>query len=354
MIWKKYTIETTTEAADVVASILFDNGIVGAEIEDNQNLSDDELKKMYVDIPLEKVDDGVSKVSFYISISEVGKGCSDISLSRDKTSDDKNLVDNSYKMSTDNIFTEEEFAEKLSSIKDGLNEYKDFMDMGSLNITITELDDKVFLNKWKENFKSIIIGDITIAPNWEKNLSNRINILIEPGSAFGTGKHATTKLCIEGLERIISDNRVENVLDIGCGSGILSIIALKLGARNVFAIDIDDSIEQNLLENLKLNDVGKDVYRYKFGNILTDETLAREVGTKKYDIIVANILAPVIVSLIEKGKISSYLNAGGYLILSGIIKEREDDVVSAIKKDDKIKTFKVYAEDEWRMIECKV
>ena len=354
MIWNKYTIKTKTEAADIVASILFDNGIIGVEIDDNKNLSDDDLKKMYVDIPLDKIDDGIAKVSFYVSLCD---NKSSIVENYFKTFDkklDNFIVDNSYKMSTDNIFTHDEFKTILCNIKKELNLYNSFMDMGELIFTDSELDDKIFLNKWKENFKSFNIGDISIIPCWEKTKNDGINIYIEPGSAFGTGKHATTKLCIEGLKRIINNRNVNNVLDIGCGSGILSIVAKKLGAKNIFAIDIDNSIEQNLIENLKLNGIFDDSFKYYFGNILTDDKISDCIKSIKYDIIVANILAPVIISLIKTAKISNYLNENGYLIFSGIIKEKENSVIDAIKNDDKIKDFRVYSEDEWRMIECKV
>lgn len=369
MIWKKITIETKTEATDIVASVLFDNGIIGVEIDDKQNLNDDDLKKMYVDIPLNKIDDGIARVSFYVSID-------DTSLVKDEigNSDDNNLVDNSYIMSTDNIFTEKEFNNIFASIKTELENYRDFMDMGSLATSESEMDDKIFLNKWKDNFSRIKIGDINILPSWEKQgIKNselsELNIYIEPGSAFGTGKHPTTSLCVKALREIIKKKSGElSLLDVGTGSGILSIIAMKLGVKKVVAIDIDKSVENNLIENLKLNNIssikkfdkndndfskfnGAD-YIYGFGNILTDEWVADFANGIKYDIIVANILAPVIISLIEKGKISSYLSNDGHIILSGIIREKEKEVADKLKNDRKIKDFEVFYEDEWVMFNC--
>lgn len=368
MIWKKITIDTKTEAADIVASVLFDNGIIGAEIEDNQSLSDEDLKKMYVDIPLDKIDDGNAKVSFYISIKEDGD-------EKTSTKDvDNNLVDNSYIMSTDNIFSRSDYDNIFGNIKNELKSYRDFVDMGSLNISETELDDKVFLNKWKENFKGVKIDDIEILPNWEKNSdkscsNNELSIYIEPGSAFGTGKHPTTSLCVKATSEIMKESRGDfKVLDVGAGSGILSIIAMKLGVEKVVAVDIDKSVENNLLENLELNDINsfkkfdenkinfllyKDVsYIYGFGNILTDKWVADFVKNISYDIVVANILAPVIISLLGMGKITSYLKSGGYLILSGIIKEKEEELIAAIKNDKTIKDYKIYREDEWLMFKC--
>ena len=208
MIWKKITINTNVEAADIVASVLFDNNIVGAEIEDNQNLTEDELKRMYVDIPKVNVDDGKSKVSFYVSLGE--------KIENNLSNVDKNLVDNSYMKSNDNIFTKEEFDTIFENIKIELDDYKSFMDMGSLEIEEKDLDDEIFLNKWKENFKSLEIDNINILPNWEKAKNGKINIFIEPGNAFGTGQHATTKLCVKAIDSIVKKNgNIKNFLDIG-------------------------------------------------------------------------------------------------------------------------------------------
>ena len=356
MKWKKITINTLVEATDIVASVLFDNGIVGAEIEDNQNLTSEELKKMYVDIPKFNVDDGKSKVSFYVSIGD----------KINKSYDDNNLVDSSYMMSNDNIFTESEFDKVLGDIKSDLEEYKTFMNMGSLAFEEKVLDDKDFLNKWKENFKSIKINNINILPSWEKKVNdNEINIFIEPGNAFGTGQHETTKLCTVAIEEIIKNSKVKNFLDIGAGSGILSLIAYKLGVNKVYAIDIDDNCEFNLLENLKLNKIEnyKKIssednnsnlanFIYGFGNIITDEWLQNYLKKEKYDIIVANILAPVIISLIDKADIVSYLNDGGKIVLSGIIKDKEDEVRKVLQNNSKIKNIVSSADGDWVSLVC--
>ena len=361
MIWKKITINTNVEAADIVASVLFDNGIVGAEIEDNQNLSDEDLKKMYVDIPKINIDDGKSKVSFYVSIGNKKNSNFD--------NVDKNIIDNSYMKSNDNIFTEAELKNILDNINNELEEYRQFMDMGSLDIEEHELNDEEFLNKWKENFKSLVIDDINILPNWEKAKEGKLNIFIEPGNAFGTGQHATTKLCVKAIEKLINDNGNDlSFLDVGTGSGILSIIAYKLGVNRVVAIDIDENCELNLRENLKLNSIDSvdkicdesyciDFNNYKFiygfGNIICDSKLRKIVGSVKYDIIVANILAPVLISLIEQGDIGAFLTDGGNIVLSGIIKEKLNDVLDSIKKSKCFIDINYEFKDEWAVITCK-
>ena len=361
MIWKKITINTNVEAADIVASVLFDNGIVGAEIEDNQNLSEEDLKKMYVDIPKIYIDDGKSKVSFYVSIGNKKNSNFD--------NVDKNIIDNSYMKSNDNIFTEAEFKNIMDNINSGLEEYRQFMDMGSLDIEERELNDEEFLNKWKENFKSLVIDDINILPNWEKAKDSKLNIFIEPGNAFGTGQHATTKLCVKAIEKLVNEKGKDlSFLDIGTGSGILSIIAYKLGINRIVAIDIDENCELNLRENLKLNnidsidkivgenysiDFNKHKFIYGFGNIICDSKLRKIVGSEKYDIIVANILAPVLISLIEQGNIGSFLVGGGSLVLSGIIKEKLNDVLASLNKSACFKDISYDFEDEWAVITCK-
>lgn len=361
MIWKKITINTTVEATDIVASVLFENNIIGAEIEDNQNLSEEELKKMYVDIPKINIDDGKSKVSFYVSIG-------------DKPDDiykdvDKSVVDISYIKSNDNIFTKKEFDGIMSNIVIELKSYQDFMDMGSLYIEETELDDKNFLTKWKNNFKSLEIDNINILPNWEKPKDDKINILIEPGNAFGTGQHATTKLCVKAIiDKTKSLCKPFSLLDIGTGSGILGIIAHKLDANKVVAIDIDENCEFNLIENLKLNNiksfskinsesVNNKVYDsdfiYGFGNVLTDEMFLKSVSSIKYDIVVVNILAPVIISLIKNKILCQLVKSGGYVILSGIITEMKNEVEAALRNEKCYENIEINSENDWVSAVCR-
>ena len=361
MIWEKITINTRVEAADIVASVLFDNGIVGVEIEDNQNLSPDELKKMYVDIPKYNIDDGNSKVIFYISFGEKNNNQFD--------NVDKNLIDNSYMQSNDNIFNADEFNTILHNVINELNEYKQSVDLGSLKIERAELDDKDFLNRWKDNFKSIEIGDINILPEWEKPRKDKINIFLEPGNAFGTGQHATTKLCLKSIYNIIKNtDKSISLLDIGTGSGILGIASYKLGADKVFAIDIDENCELNIIKNLQLNGINDYIkidnnikldslnnykYIFGFGNIISDETIKKFANIIKYDIIVANILSPVIISLINIGNIQSYAKEDAYFVFSGIIKESEKDVMSTLQSKKCFYDIKCDYDGDWVSITCR-
>lgn len=343
MIWKKITIETLSDASDIVASVLFDNGICGAEIDDNKNLTDYELEKMYVDIPKLKEDDGKAKVSFYISLDNEKKNI-DANI-------DKNIVDDSYKMSTDNIFTKNEFDNIMKNILIELDDYKSFMNMGTLEISEEELDDNIFLNKWKENFKRLDIDNISIIPSFDKDninkIDNHINVYIEPGNAFGTGQHATTKLCIKAIEKLVKDKKLNSIMDVGCGSGILGIVAKKLGIKTATFIDIDKDVEFNLLENMKLNNISVDNINYYFGNIINDDIFRKKIKPQKYDIVVANILAPVIISLLTIGKIDEYICGNGYFICSGIIREKAENVRNTILKSKKYELIDTYYEDDW-------
>lgn len=341
MIWKKYTIDTTVEAADIVASVLFDNGIVGVEIEDNQNLTKDEIKEMYVDIPLTQNDDGSSKVIFYVSTFEDERTLND--YVKDNKVSDKS-IDISTIKSTDNLFLEKDFEALLSKIKLDLESYEGFVDMGSLHISFSTIDDKSFIENWVQNFKPINIGKVSIIPCFNSNSNNsndendQINIYIEPGSAFGTGQHATTKLCIDSIIKI-SDRKGFNkgsFLDIGTGSGILSILAYKLSYKHIYAIDADRNVETNLLENFKLNSIDPNRLTYSFGNIIEDKSYRDKISSQKYDIIVVNILAPVIILMLEKARISELLAENGVLILSGITLEHENAVKNAINNGLKV------------------
>ena len=341
MEYLKINIKTKFAVEDIVAKTIYDAGIIGVEISDNKNLTEDELKKMYVDIPLLKNDDDNAVVSFYVKIVDKKYEKKDIPKS----------MDNSYKASDDNFLTSNEFDEVIKKIKDKLDTLNQFLDMGDLKFDIVKIDDIDYLNNWKKFFKPIFIDDLVIKPNWDNTLYNGTEIKINPGSAFGTGQHETTKLCIKNLKEILKKYNKKSLLDIGCGSGILGIAAMKLGINKVINIDVDDTIKDTFYSNANCNNIDLKKFEIYFGNLITDEIFYNEIKKNKYDIITANILAPIIIDLINID-IFDLLYDGGFLILSGIIKEKKDDVINSLYKKG-ISVFKVDCENDWICIVVK-
>ncbi|BBF43276.1 ribosomal protein L11 methyltransferase [Lachnospiraceae bacterium KM106-2] len=297
MKWTKFSLKTTTYAVDLVSNMLDELGVEGIEIEDKVPLTDEEKAQMFVDIlPQLEEDDHIATVNFY----------------RDPEEDPSVL---------------------LGQVKEGLNELKDFIDIGSGEITISETEDKDWMNNWKQYFKPFRLDDnIVIKPTWEQLKDQKeddIVIEIDPGSAFGTGSHETTKLCIHGLKEHVNDTT--RLLDVGCGSGILSIIGLKLGAKSALAIDIDPHAVDMTWENAEVNHIIGDKFDAWSGNIIADEELQQKVGMECYDVVVANILADVIIPL--SGEIGKHLIPGGLFITSGIIDMKRDEVEAAMKKN---------------------
>lgn len=340
----KYIINTCVDAEDIIASTLFDYGIEGVEIDDKVGLSEKELKEQYVDIPMELTDDGKAKVIFYVEIvSDENEKCKKVNI-------DNKILDNSYNNNIYNQYTEDEIEKIVNNILNDLDIYKKNLDMGSLIIEKEDLTGFDYMNKWKEYFKKIYIDDICIMPSFEKpdeNDKNKIIINIDPKGAFGTGNHQTTKLCIEEIVRQIKNNNIENMLDIGCGSGILGIVAKKMGVKNILSIDVDENIKDTIYENIDINGINKKDFEYIIGNIITDDNIKEKVGKEKYDIITANILAPVIISLITDGEIDKYMKKGSVLITSGILDKYEKDVVDAIKRNKNLELIDVKYKDEW-------
>lgn len=311
MIWTKATIDTTCEAVDIISVTLDEMGIEGIEIEDNLGISDEDKAAMYIDIlPELGEDDGTAKVSFYIDI-------------RDENSEDDDNYGNA-------VANKEEFLKLINDVKEELEQIRKYCDIGEGTITISKTDDADWLNNWKEFFKPFkVADDIIIKPTWEKlNDVNEGDIVVEidPGTAFGTGSHETTRLCINALRKHIKNDTV--LLDVGCGSGILSIIGLKLGAKSALGTDIDRHALTATRENALVNKIGEDSFTALSGNIIEDEELQAQVGFEKYDIAVANILADVIIPLSKE--IGSHIKPGGLFISSGIINMKRDEVEAAI------------------------
>ena len=296
MKWNKYTIETTTAAEDYLSSALMDLGIEGVQIEDNVPLTKEDQAEMFIDfLPELPPDEGISYVSFYLE---------------DNGQDDTEL---------------------LKQVKTTIEEMRNVVDMGTGKITSDQTEDLDWINNWKKFFSSFYIEDILIKPTWEElKEEDRDKFLIEidPGVSFGTGKHETTQLCIRQLRKYMKDSA--KVLDVGCGSGILSIVALKLGAGEVVGTDIDKDCIMSANENLKVNHLENAKTEFYVGNLIDDTQLQQTVGNECYDIVVANILADVIIPMAPV--IPARLKKGGIFITSGIIDFKEQEVKEALEK----------------------
>lgn len=319
MKWKKYTIETTTQAEDYMAGMLGELGIEGIEIEDNIPLSKEDQADMFIDfLPELPPDEGISHVSFYVE---------------DDGSDQTEL---------------------LKSVKKGLEELRRMVEVGSGVISSSETEDLDWINNWKKYFSSFTIEDILIKPTWEElkeEDKDKFLIEIDPGISFGTGKHETTQLCIRQLLKYIRgnadytpQNRTPKVLDVGCGSGILSIVALKLGASAVVGTDLDADCMISTRENMEVNHLDASLGTFYVGNLIDDEELQQKVGNEEYDIVVANILADVIIPMAPV--IPARMKKGGYFITSGIIDFKEQEVVDAIREAG-LEVVEVNHQGEW-------
>ncbi len=315
MKWNKFTVKTTTQAEDIVSSTLMDLGVEGVEIVDKVPLTESDKKQMFVDIlPDAGIDDQIAYLSFYID-SEV---------------DSKELLQN---------------------IKSELEELRSFIDIGECTIEESQTEDKDWINNWKQYFKQFTVDDILIKPSWEEvkpEDNEKLMIQIDPGTAFGTGMHETTQLCIRQLKKYITAST--KLLDVGCGSGILSIVSLKLGADHALGLDIDPNAINASKENAQVNHIPEDKFEIRIGNILEDESVGEAAGYDKYDIVVANILADVLIPLTPI--ILKNLKAGGYYITSGIIDMKEEEVVAAVKKNN-LEVVEITHQGEWVSVTAK-
>lgn len=310
MKWKKFTLTTTTEAVDLVSSMMDDLGIQGVEIEDNVPLTPGETKGMFIDIlPELPPDEGVAKVSFYL--------------------DD-----------------EADMADLLRDMEKGLDRLSVFADLGARTLTISETEDKDWINNWKQYFKPFTVDDILIKPTWEPvpgEHRDKLLVQIDPGTAFGTGMHETTQLCIRQLKKAVAEGA--RVLDVGTGSGILGITALKLGAGEVWGTDLDENAITAVGENLEANGISGEKFHVRQGNLLDDEGVRQWAGFGCYDVVVANILADVIILLTDE--IGVHLKQGGTFITSGIINLKEQAVLEAFERNPDLEVTEVTAQGEW-------
>ena len=268
MKWNRFTVKTKTEAEDIVISTLAEVGIEGVEIQDKQPLTEEDKAQMFVDImPEGPADDGVAYLNFYLE-------------------------------------------------EDAIEE--------------SQTEDKDWINNWKQYFHQFYVDDILIVPSWEEVKAedkDKMILHIDPGTAFGTGMHETTQLVIRQLKKYVTPDT--EMLDVGTGSGILGIVALKLGAKHVLGTDLDPCAVPAVAENKEANQIVDETFDMVIGNIIDDKAIQDQAGYEKYDIVTANILADVLIPLTPV--IVNQMKKGAYYITSGILDVKEEVVVEAVK-----------------------
>lgn len=360
MKWKKVTVHTTVEAEDLVSMMLMELGVEGVQIEDNLPLSEQDVKEMFIDIlPELEPADGTSRVSFFLHEEEpedAGIRTEGIKPGMDKDG----TLDNSY-MISDRIWKEEEITGLLDQVRRELEEMRAYTDIGEGRLEIGESQDTDWRDKWKEFFKPIIIDRILIIPSWldvpakyvkDVESGRILPVIIDPGVAFGTGNHETTRLCVPGLIKEVKKG--SKVLDLGTGSGILGMAAHKLGASLVTAVDIDPACEAVLSENLELNGIPADAFRIITGNVLSDDGTAEKIMEEgPFDVAAANILAPVIAALAKAGAADRFLRAGGTFITSGILDTFEEEVLEAFRSNPSWTDVTSVPMGEWVCVTAK-
>ncbi len=309
MRWNRFTIKTKTEAEDIVICTLAEVGVEGVEILDKQPLTEEDKAQMFVDImPEGPKDDGIAYLNFYL----------------------------------------EEDADKeeiLKNVREALDELKGFMDIGEATIEESQTEDKDWINNWKEYFHQFYVDDILIVPSWEEVKAedqDKMILHIDPGTAFGTGMHETTQLVIRQLKKYVTKDT--ELLDVGTGSGILGIVALKLGARHVVGTDLDPCAIPAVAENKEANEIPDEKFEMMIGNLIDDKEIQDQVGYEKYDIVAANILADVLLPLTPV--IVHQMKKGAYYITSGILDVKEEVVVDAVKKAG-LTLVEVTRQGEW-------
>ena len=294
MKWNRFTVKTKTEAEDIVISTLAEVGIEGVEIQDKQPLTEEDKAQMFVDImPEGPADDGVAYLNFYLEEDA-----------------DKDAI--------------------LKDVREALDDLRNFMDIGEATIEESQKEDKDWINNWKQYFHQFYVDDILIVPSWEEvkeEDKDKMILHIDPGTAFGTGMHETTQLVIRQLKKYVTPDT--EMLDVGTGSGILGIVALKLGAKHVLGTDLDPCAVPAVAENKEANQIADETFDMVIGNIIDDKAIQDQAGYEKYDIVTANILADVLIPLTPV--IVNQMKKGAYYITSGILDVKEEVVVEAVK-----------------------
>ncbi len=309
MRWNQFLLTTTTEAEDIVSSMLMDLGIQGVQIEDRVPLTKEDKEQMFVDIlPDLPEDDGKAYLTFYLG-----------------EEDDKGSI--------------------LMNVQKELREMRAYLDVGECTIEESQTEDVDWVNNWKQYFHQFYIDDILVIPSWEKveeKDEDKLVIHIDPGTAFGTGTHETTQLCIRQLKKYVKKDA--RILDVGCGSGILGMLALKFGAGYSVGTDLDPCAIDATHENMEVNGISKEQYEVMIGNIIDDTAVQDAVGYEKYDIVAANILADVLIPLTPV--IVRQMKQGGVYITSGIIDNKEAVVVKALEAAG-LEVLEVNRQGEW-------
>lgn len=309
MKWNQFRLKTTTEAEDIVSSMLSDLGIEGVQIEDKVPLTEQDKEQMFVDIlPDIPEDDGTAYLTFYLD-------------------------------------TDVDTEAVLSQVREELKEMSAYVNVGECTIEESETEDVDWVNNWKQYFHQFYIDDILVIPSWEEvkaEDSDKMVIHIDPGTAFGTGMHETTQLCIRALRKYTTEDT--RILDVGCGSGILGMLALKFGAKYSVGTDLDPCAIDAAHENMEVNGIRKDQYEVMIGNIIDDKEVQDKVGYEKYDIVAANILADVLIPLTPV--IVHQMKPGAVYITSGIIEDKETVVVEAVKAAG-LEVLEVNHQGEW-------
>ena len=309
MKWNQFRLKTTTEAEDIVSSMLADLGIEGVQIEDKIPLTQSDKEQMFVDIlPDIPEDDGCAYLTFYLD-EDVDK------------------------------------QEMLLKVRQELEEMRSYLNVGECTIEESQTEDVDWVNNWKQYFHQFYIDDILVIPSWENveaKDSDKMVIHIDPGTAFGTGMHETRQLCIRQLKKYVTEDT--EILDVGCGSGILGMLALKFGAKHSVGTDLDPCAIDATYENMDNNGISRDQYEVMIGNIIDDKAVQDKVGYEKYDIVAANILADVLVPLTPV--IVNQLKDGGIYVTSGIIEDKEETVKAAVEAAG-LTVLEVHHQGEW-------
>ena len=309
MKWNQFRLKTTTEAEDIVSSMLADLGIEGVQIEDKIPLTQSDKEQMFVDIlPDIPEDDGCAYLTFYLD-EDVDK------------------------------------QELLLKVRQELEEMRSYLNVGECTIEESQTEDVDWVNNWKQYFHQFYIDDLLVIPSWEEvkpEDQGKMILHIDPGTAFGTGMHETTQLCIRQLKKFITPET--ELLDVGTGSGILAILSLMYGAKHAVGTDLDPCAVDAVADNMANNGIAPEQFEMMIGNIINDKAVQDQVGYEKYDIVVANILADVLVPLTPV--IVNQLKEGGIYITSGIIDDKETVVTEAVKAAG-LELLEVTYQGEW-------